>query len=47
MVKLALDHIEKDQVCTLSAEARAAMVSNLMVVLCSDDAATPMVNTTA
>lgn len=47
MVKLALDQIEKDQVCNLSTEARAAMVSNLMVVLCSDDAATPMVNTTA
>ena len=27
--------LRKDQVCTLSAEARAAMVSNLMVVLCS------------
>lgn len=47
MVKLALDHIEQEQVCNFSPEARAAMVSNLMVVLCSDDAATPMINATA
>ncbi len=47
MVKLALEHIEKDQVCNFSPESKAAMVSNLMVVLCSDDAATPMINTTA
>lgn len=47
MVKLALEHIENEQVCNFSPESKAAMVSNLMVVLCSDDAATPMINTTA
>lgn len=47
MVKLALTQIENEEVCNFSAESKAAMVSNLMVVLCSDDAATPMINTTA
>jgi len=44
MVELALDELAKNQVVTLDEERKAAMVSNLMVVLCSDHAATPVVN---
>lgn len=44
MVELALDEMAKNQVVTLDEERKAAMVSNLMVVLCSDHAATPVVN---
>ncbi|MDE7469995.1 MAG: SPFH domain-containing protein, partial [Paramuribaculum sp.] len=44
MVRLALESLERDNVVELTMERKAAMVSNLMVVLCSDDAATPIVN---
>lgn len=44
MVQLALDKLEKDQVVTLDEERKAAMVSNLLVVLCADEAAQPIVN---
>ena len=44
MVRLALETLERDQVVQLSPERKAAMVSNLLVVLCSDDSATPVVN---
>lgn len=44
MVKLALDKLADEQI-ELDEEKRAAMVSNLLVVLCSDESATPVVNT--
>ena len=45
MVKMALDDLEKQDVVTLDPERRAAMVSNLLVVLCADEPAQPVVNT--
>ncbi|MGI6223304.1 MAG: SPFH domain-containing protein [Prevotella sp.] len=45
MVKLALEKLSKEQVVDLDDDKKAAMVSNLMVVLCGDDTAQPVVNT--
>ena len=45
MVKMALDKLESDKVVALDPERKAAMVSNLLVVLCADEAAQPVVNT--
>ncbi|MGC3943569.1 MAG: SPFH domain-containing protein [Chryseolinea sp.] len=45
MVQMALDHLAKQNIVELDEERKAAMVSNLMVVLCSDRDATPVVNT--
>lgn len=45
MVESALRRIEADDVVQLDEERKAAMVSNLLVVLCSDSRATPVVNT--
>ncbi|MCM4168650.1 hypothetical protein KCTC52924_02339 [Arenibacter antarcticus] len=45
MVEMALDHLSKKNIVELDDERRAAMVSNLMVVLCSDKDVTPVVNT--
>ena len=47
MVKMALDKLAADGVVNLDDEKKAAMVSNLMVVLCGDDSAQPVVNTGA
>ena len=44
MVKMALDKLSAEKVVTLDDEKKAAMVSNLMVVLCGDDSAQPVVN---
>ena len=44
MVKLALDHLKEEGVVELDEERKAAMVSNLLVVLCSEDNAQPVVN---
>jgi len=44
MVEMALEKLEKDKVVSLDPERQAAMVSNLLVVLCSDRAAHPVVN---
>lgn len=44
MVEMALDKLSKNNVVDLDEERKAAMVSNLMVVLCSDKDATPIVN---
>ncbi|HKK59174.1 MAG TPA: SPFH domain-containing protein [Salinivirga sp.] len=44
MVDMALKAFEGKEVITLDEESKASMVSNLMVVLCSDEAATPIVN---
>jgi len=45
MVEDALARLERDGVVTLDDERRAAMVSNLLVVLCGESRATPVVNT--
>ncbi len=45
MVKLALDKLNTDAIVKLSDEQKASMVSNLLVVLCSDESAQPVVNT--
>ena len=45
MVETALDMLNKQNIVRLDEERKAAMVSNLLVVLCSDRATTPVVNT--
>ena len=45
MVKMALDKLSANEVVELDNERRAQMVSNLLVVLCSDRATQPVVNT--
>lgn len=45
MVEMALTQLSAKQIVNLDDERRAAMVSNLMVVLCSDKDTTPVVNT--
>ena len=44
MVKMAIDKLSEDQVVELDEERKAAMVSNLLVVLCGDESAQPVVN---
>lgn len=45
MVQMALDKLKANEVVELDNERRAQMVSNLLVVLCSDRAAAPVINT--
>jgi len=45
MVELALDQLSKKKVINLDEDKKATMISNLMVVLCSDKDTTPVVNT--
>jgi regulator of protease activity HflC (stomatin/prohibitin superfamily) len=45
MVELALQRLEERDVVELDDERKAAMVSNLLVVLCSEQATQPVVNT--
>ena len=45
MVKIALERLSTEEVVDLDEERKAAMVSNLLVVLCADEAAQPVVNT--
>lgn len=45
MVHLALEKLEKEGVVELDEERKAAMVSNLLVVLCADESAQPVINT--
>lgn len=45
MVEMALENLERDGVVELDPERKAAMVSNLLVVLCSDRHTQPVVNT--
>ena len=45
MVKMALDKLSSEQIVELDDDKKAAMVSNLLVVLCGDDSAQPVVNT--
>ncbi|MFH1682090.1 MAG: SPFH domain-containing protein [Candidatus Eisenbacteria bacterium] len=45
MVELALERLKQKNVVDLDEERKAAMVSNLLVVLCSETTASPVVNT--
>lgn len=45
MVEMALQRMESEGVINLDEERKAAMISNLMVVLCSEHAAQPVLNT--
>ena len=44
MVEMALDKLQDQGVVELDEERKAAMVSNLLVVLCSNKDASPIVN---
>ena len=44
MVKMALSKLEQEGVVDLDEEKKAAMVSNLLVVLCADEPAQPVIN---
>ncbi|WP_340113901.1 SPFH domain-containing protein [Maribellus mangrovi] len=45
MVEMALEELSQKEIVELDEEKKATMVSNLMVVLCGDKDATPVVNT--
>ncbi|MDJ0907853.1 MAG: SPFH domain-containing protein [Woeseiaceae bacterium] len=45
MVDMALELLDKDRVVDLDEERKAAMVSNLLVVLCGEEGAQPVLNT--
>jgi regulator of protease activity HflC (stomatin/prohibitin superfamily) len=45
MVDMALDELRKNHVVELDEERKAAMVSNLLVVLCGEEGAQPVLNT--
>ncbi|NQU53772.1 MAG: SPFH domain-containing protein [Bacteroidetes bacterium] len=45
MVEMALDQLSQKQIVELDEDKKATMVSNLLVVLCGDKDATPIVNT--
>jgi regulator of protease activity HflC (stomatin/prohibitin superfamily) len=47
MVQMALGELDENNIVELDEERKAAMVSNLLVVLCSDEAAQPVVNTSS
>ena len=44
MDKMAIDKLSSEQVVELDDEKKAAMVSNLLVVLCADEPAQPVIN---
>lgn len=45
MVEMALDRLSQKNIVTLDEERKAAMVSNLLVVLCSESSTQPIINT--
>lgn len=45
MVKMALQELKDEEIVELDEERKASMVSNLLVVLCADEPAQPVVNT--
>ena len=45
MVEMALDRLNEKEIVQLDEERKAAMVSNLLVVLCGNAEAQPIVNT--
>ena len=44
MVEMALDHLKEADIIEMDANQKAAMVSNLMVVLCSESETSPVIN---
>jgi len=44
MVEMALDHLEEGEIITMDNDQKAAMVSNLMIVLCSESETNPVIN---
>ena len=44
MVRMALDQLKEQQVVELDEERKAAMVGNLLTVLCSEEGAQPVIN---
>ena len=44
MVKMAIDKLSEDEIVVLDDERKAVMVSNLLVVLCGNKDAQPVVN---
>jgi hypothetical protein len=44
MVEMALERLSRNQVVVLDEERKAAMVSNLLVVLCSERNTQPVIN---
>ena len=44
MVKMAIDKLDEDDVVNLDEERKAQMVSNLLVVLCGNTDAQPVIN---
>jgi len=42
---MALDKIEKEEVAKFDKDEKARMVANLLVVLCADQSAQPIINT--
>ncbi len=44
MVKMALDELKEQNIIELDDERKAAMVSNLLVVLCGEENAQPVLN---
>lgn len=45
MVQMALDQLSEKEIVEFDEEKKAAMISNLMVVLCGDKDASPVINT--
>ncbi len=45
MVEMALEHLSRKKIIELDNERKAAMVSNLLVVLCGESASKPVINT--
>jgi len=45
LVEMALNELKKGGIVELDEERKAAMVSNLLVVLCGEEAVRPVVNT--
>jgi hypothetical protein len=45
MVEMALEMLNKREIVTLDNERKAAMVSNLLVVLCGERSTQPIINT--
>ena len=45
MVEMALEHLSRKNIIELDNERKAAMVSNLLVVLCGESASKPVINT--
>ena len=45
MVKMAIEKLEKEEVVKFDKDQRAKLVSNLLVVLCADESAQPVIST--